>query len=351
MLIIRMFGVVISLSFFIFAAMSKERSGYLDFAKGILIFLVILGHCVQFVEYKCEPLFWSDHLFKFIYTFHMPLFVGISGYLSYTSIKRRNFYSFAKSRMLYLLVPMLFWCIIGFGIDVIINSKEIDLVQFIRMFTKSYWFIWAILLFSFVIAVFSFFKLDNIYILILSAILLTALPFKFCGYPLIKSMYPFFVLGYFLAQIDLSRLVLLLKRYQILLILFSVIFYFLWDKDVYPYITPSGFSHMKITLLRLVTSTTISIFVLLVLSYIYPKIQTWQVTSFIVNIGKETLGLYLMQGILFTTYASVFMDKDNCVYSQLACWGISIIYIVVFYYLIRITNRVPVLRTIVFGKK
>lgn len=55
-----------------------KRITYLDSLKAILILLVILGHAVQFntEEYETNP------LFQFIYSFHMPLFLFISGYLT-----------------------------------------------------------------------------------------------------------------------------------------------------------------------------------------------------------------------------------------------------------------------------
>lgn len=53
--------------------MSKERLDYLDMAKGIGIFLVILGH-IEYLE---------ENVMIFIYSFHMPLFFVIGGILAY----------------------------------------------------------------------------------------------------------------------------------------------------------------------------------------------------------------------------------------------------------------------------
>lgn len=75
-----------------------KRITYLDSLKAILILLVILGHAVQFntEEYETNP------LFQFIYSFHMPLFLFISGYLTCRgSFKRWNI----GKRALQLLLP------------------------------------------------------------------------------------------------------------------------------------------------------------------------------------------------------------------------------------------------------
>ena len=68
----------------------KKRNEFLDIIKGITIFLVILGHCIEngvgikFIEKK---IFLNDFVYKFIYSFHMPLFALISGYFLYFSVK------------------------------------------------------------------------------------------------------------------------------------------------------------------------------------------------------------------------------------------------------------------------
>ena len=65
--------------------MPRKRLTYLDMAKGVGIFLVVLGH----IEYIQE-----DTL-KWISSFHMPLFFVIGGILSYAkrNEKKPFFYS------------------------------------------------------------------------------------------------------------------------------------------------------------------------------------------------------------------------------------------------------------------
>ncbi|WP_327582307.1 acyltransferase family protein [Nonomuraea sp. NBC_00507] len=60
----------------------RKREPYLDNVKFVLAALVVIGHALR-------PTVDADSarsLYIFIYTFHMPLFVVISGYLS------RNFW-------------------------------------------------------------------------------------------------------------------------------------------------------------------------------------------------------------------------------------------------------------------
>ena len=65
----------------------KQRDYYFDNLKAVLIFLVILGHLVRRIR--------TDLFFEvrdFIYLFHMPLFIFVSGYFS------KGFYKGGKYR-------------------------------------------------------------------------------------------------------------------------------------------------------------------------------------------------------------------------------------------------------------
>lgn len=57
----------------------KERDNYFDNAKFVLICLVVFGH---FIRSTIEENDFMMNLYKFIYTFHMPAFILISGYFA-----------------------------------------------------------------------------------------------------------------------------------------------------------------------------------------------------------------------------------------------------------------------------
>lgn len=107
-----------------------NRIQWIDNAKFIGIFLVVLGHL---------PI--PEYAINFIYSFHMPLFFFISGYL-YDVKKYDTFLKFLKHRSKQLLVPYvsfnvityLFWLFVGrkFGND---SSADISvLTPIIGMF-------------------------------------------------------------------------------------------------------------------------------------------------------------------------------------------------------------------------
>ncbi len=94
--------------------MRKDRDQTLDIAKGLLIVFVVLGHAIQYsfgAEYTDSRLFFDNIVFKSIYTFHMPLFMLISGYLFYYSNKK-NYKDVAISKIKATGIPMLTFVIL-----------------------------------------------------------------------------------------------------------------------------------------------------------------------------------------------------------------------------------------------
>jgi len=78
----------------------KERNIFLDIVKYFTIFLVIWGHVVQ---QSLNPGVYPeqvDGIYRLIYTFHMPLFMGISGYFFGKSVcKVGGVYSYLKKKL------------------------------------------------------------------------------------------------------------------------------------------------------------------------------------------------------------------------------------------------------------
>ena len=67
----------------------KRESMYLNIVKGIAILLMLWGHAIQnFI--KDDWVTFQNHVFQFIYSFHMPLFMLLSGYLFFFSYQKRD---------------------------------------------------------------------------------------------------------------------------------------------------------------------------------------------------------------------------------------------------------------------
>ncbi len=90
-----------------------KRLSYLDITKGITLFFVILGHFV----YK------KSLLFKWIFTFHIPVFFIISGIL-FNINNSYSFKDYLKRKLKRLILPYFIISSFGFLISLIIRRKE-----------------------------------------------------------------------------------------------------------------------------------------------------------------------------------------------------------------------------------
>ena len=82
----------------------NERCGYIDVVKALTIYLVVLGHVIQFWQYKDS--WWNERLFLIIYSFHMPLFMFISGLVAYQR-DNMSYGKFFANKFNRLIIPFL----------------------------------------------------------------------------------------------------------------------------------------------------------------------------------------------------------------------------------------------------
>lgn len=205
----------------------KERIFIWDNLKFILIFLVVLGH---FVDFHTGSSLNMKRIFLYIYIFHMPLFIFISGLFSKKTINEKRYKKIFEYFVLYLGMKILF-----FVIDLIIEQ---DVTM--RLFSEGGlpWFILAIMWFHLLTIFLK--KLEPKYLLTISIILAC-----FIGYDssiadtfaLSRTIvyYPFFLCGYYL---DPAKVVDFCKqrKIQILSIIFiiiTVILCFFLIKSIY----------------------------------------------------------------------------------------------------------------------
>ena len=90
-----------------------ERIKWIDICKGIGIILMMVGH------YAYTPSWLKD----IIYSFHMPLFFILSGYLANVRItaKSKSFFNYIVAKNRSLFVPYIFWALLMGGVGVIMH--------------------------------------------------------------------------------------------------------------------------------------------------------------------------------------------------------------------------------------
>ena len=110
----------------------KKRIPELDFIKGIAIFLVVIGHVISQVWSASPEIYENSFIFRFCYSFHMPLFVFISGYICRITMKNNR--QWLLKRLRRIGIPYLLMTTI-----VAVWLRNGDISQFIV--SAPYWYL------------------------------------------------------------------------------------------------------------------------------------------------------------------------------------------------------------------
>lgn len=121
--------------------MKDNRIAELDFFKGIAIILVVCGHIIQFNWTNAID---SHPVYMWIYSFHMPLFIFISGFLiNHTNQKRTILIGpFIIRKIKVLVIPYIVWTFIIWPmLDG--GAWGATLMQFVNP-NARYWFVYVL---------------------------------------------------------------------------------------------------------------------------------------------------------------------------------------------------------------
>jgi hypothetical protein len=119
---------------------SLKRDYSLDAIKAFAIYLVVLGHIIQATVINFD----ENYIFKLIYSFHMPLFIFISGYVSY---HEGGVYSgFLKRRFISLMVPFFVWLTFSTLLNYSMRNEDIlsSLQKGILYPDNGLWYLWVL---------------------------------------------------------------------------------------------------------------------------------------------------------------------------------------------------------------
>lgn len=166
----------------------QKRIAYIAQAQLIGCFLVILGHSIPLSWEIPHAIYQAD---VFLYTFHMPLFFFVSGYLFYKtkSVERYSFGSYIKKRSIRLMLPYVVLTIVGFIPKIMTaklfeDSSQLSVMYFVRAFLVPrenvwghFWFLPTLLIISLFSFVFAKLKEKSFYAYAGLTVLLFGLPF------------------------------------------------------------------------------------------------------------------------------------------------------------------------------
>ena len=193
--------------------MTRQRLIWADSLKGGLILLVILGHALQgTLGTDCE----TDHVWNIIYSFHMPAFMAVSGWLAFrgSSTCVADGYSFSLflsvcyRRALQLLVPFVIWTIVSYIIKGEYSIQGL-FVNFLYP-DRSFWFLWVLfwicVIFNLAQLVASMLKIKELVTILVTCLLLlgvmVTMEIRILGFQFIAYYYLFYTFGYCLHKYE-----------------------------------------------------------------------------------------------------------------------------------------------------
>ncbi|WP_353778457.1 acyltransferase family protein [Winogradskyella sp. 3972H.M.0a.05] len=308
----------------------------IDLFKGLLIILVILGHMLQG---EIGETIWR----KTIYSFHMPLFIGICGFL-YNSKKTFNL-SISGLFKKYLFRIILPWIIavIGYYVLFLYQDTNINFISsFVNAFIDPYYHLWFVPAFlSWVILTWILrkAKANNVVLLIIGllisiiSILLIKEPKLYQNKTIALILntyrpyyYIFFILGLLYKDLKLKRP----NRLEFLLplILFGLVIYlFYFPNEIVAFINYFVFNTLLLNLILKMSTNNLA-----------PnnKVLEW--------IGINSVGIYLWHMIPIIV-CNHLIGTENLLLFYLAVIVLEIIFMIIY----RMLSKVSVLRKYAFG--
>lgn len=288
----------------------KERDYTIDSIKGFAILLVVWGHSIQFIK-KDGLSFFENGMFIIIYSFHMPLFMMISGYLFYYSLYRLSTHTIITKRFLQLIIPSIAW----FILESLIIGRNINFSNIKYGAVFPFWFLSALFAISVTYAICH--MLNNKFAgVIFTAIFVISL---MCGdewnMDRIKFMAPYFLIG--VLSHNFHEIISQKKHYigitSVCLWIVTLIF---WNREFYIYITKMSYHNTDawgqtyIILYRFIAGFAGCFSVVYLYGFFNKKNNLFfKMTAFL---GLYTLPIYIISTLILSRIASHLTINELC---------------------------------------
>ena len=182
----------------------NERNVLLDVLKGFAIVLVVLGHSIQYSDIDFD----SNPVFRVIYSFHMPLFMFVSGFVSF-----KNFDGSIKKlvkRFKSLIIPFWAWFVFASFFSYLLfifkGGPAPDFVKSLILVLKypdngGLWFLWVLFL-NYVVLFLSLkisSRKEEVFMVLFFIFIIVFVHFSgfnYLGISLLRWHLPFYLFGY-----------------------------------------------------------------------------------------------------------------------------------------------------------
>lgn len=362
----------------------KSRIIWIDLLKCMAIYTVVAGHMMSCEVFQSQIGLNTYELF--IVSFHMPLFTILSG-MFFSAEDNVGF--FLKKKFIGILLPYIFWSFIWYFIkplaELIISGSAIhasNIIWLTKFFLLDglcfygWWFLRGLFicfLFAYTSVKIANIFAQNHYLLggLLSCIILYVLTFvgvipnQIEKNSLLKGfifMYPFFWTGYALRKLNSYADRFHIWHVAVVVFLF-IILLLGWERTYSFYsmntsaLSSSGYADIvgwKViycTLYRYVIGVVGSLTFILVFCKLFSKKTDKAGLVLYQNIGKETLGIYILQSLVYWSLPNRDILKLGNVGNFIFSLVIAVIILAISYLIIRITAKGKYFGLVLWGKK
>lgn len=324
-------------------AVSKGRIKWIDYVKGFAIIFVVFGHVLLgFEQIEAYPAYQKFIVLvnNWIYSWHMPLFIFISGITYKMSCLKNNSPNYGKIRKNTLNLGLLY-IIFGTTLPVlkIIFAKYVNnpvslknLAKIILFPETLMWYIWVLIIYYWIFAVLC--KGRNFNLLIFAALLCISTAASWV-YSLgiikmlcIKNLLycsVFFYLGLYYTELQeyLKKTVYFLGVFAICKIIYIVCFYY-----------SSGYELLIDTLLDQLNGFFMIEFIVLIFSKVKKSLSGLE------YIGTNSLVIYLLHTYFITILRKVVLKFNiHCLISIIICTIVPLVICVILAYIVN-SNKV-----------
>lgn len=289
---------------------SKGRIIWLDIVKLFAIVLVVYGHCIQ----QFDGNYLESSLFVAIYSFHMPLFMMLSGYvLNYN--KLLNYKGVLTKRFCQLILPSLFWITIIYVIE---NAIDVRHLPFSRALWYGLWFLKSLFACTLILVIPMRFIRNKYFSLTISLILSQMTVFiPHLWFLQLNVMLPSLMAGMFVKDIFVKSK----KQTVIITIVSFIVFLFLlhsFDKDIlYPnmflMLSDNWIDQYYIQLYKVIIGISGGISILGLFKILFESAEI-KIIKRLSVLGRFTLEIYILQSLILEVLLSHYLEisPDNC---------------------------------------
>lgn len=298
---------------------TKERDPFFDNAKFILILLVALGHGFELFPGKITDLF-----YQFIYLFHMPAFVLITGYFA----ARQKHPRFLRGWVQFLVFQVIFSVLSIPNVGFATAAKKFFLIPFWILWYAFCSLIWKWIT-PFITERFGFFSLPVALFLSLAAGYVPRLGYWFSVSRLVV-FYPFYLIGYRFTKDKIDNIKSL--KWPFGLIVFAAAFACLvWLPVKIPVgLLYGSMPYYELNLLPFGGLYRLALYLLsLVLSAAFFSLVPKQRTVF-TRLGANTVQPFFIHGIIFTALGPFMRDVFGKNTGAEICFFLLLVLLIVF---------------------